>query len=409
MREHFLNADFDLSLTGAPSLLATSDPTYLHEMAWHFLFAADPEDCVIVHTPLPTGFRAYLATKGLPATRTVLHPDYTREADFIPFGWNAQAAGLAARYDRPPSAPDPGIVKAVNARSFALALERDWYPGQTEGRVYADAAELGAFLANRPAGESWVAKGEHGFAGTANRRIPGGPLNAGSAALLEPLFAGHGRVLLEPWHERSADMAVLFTVGAGGTVLDFRGHSLLNSRDGAFLGAELAPDGEPPEAWRQALRENAGRLARALSDHGYLGPVGVDAYVYRSADGPRLRPLVDLNARRSMAEPAHGLARRLPGRFLRWIWHKPRKLRMPESYSDLDARLGEAAFDPARKHGILAVSPLFREDAARKDTGPGSAGKGGVPRRVGFALIAESAEGLARLQTAFDQTLGRGP
>ncbi len=275
MREHFLNADFDLSLTGAPSLLASSDPTYLHEMAWHFLFAADPEDSIVVHAPLPAGFRTYLASKGLPAPRTVLHPDYTRGADFIPFGWNAQAEALAARYDRPPSAPDSGVVKAVNARSFALVLEREWYPGQTEGRVYADAAALGAFLAGRPVGESWVAKGEHGFAGTANRRVSGGPPDADSAALLEPLFAGHGRVLLEPWHERLADMAVLFTVGAGGKVLEFRGHSLLNSRDGAFLGAELSPEGHPPEPWREALRDNAARLARALSERGSFQHIGI--------------------------------------------------------------------------------------------------------------------------------------
>jgi hypothetical protein len=123
--------------------------------------------------------------------------------------------------------------------------------------------------------------------------------------------------------------------------------------------------------------------------------IWVIAYVYHSPAGLRLRPLVDLNVRRSMAEPAHGLSRRLPGRFLRWIWHKPRKLRMPAGYPDLDARLGPAAFDPVRREGILAVSPLFREENA------------GAPRRVGFALVAESEDGLAHLQTAFAAALGR--
>ena len=80
MREHFLNADFDASLTGRPSLLGTDDPTYLHEMAWHFLFAAGPEDSVILHAPLPAAFRGYLEAKGLPPPRTVLHPDFTPAA-----------------------------------------------------------------------------------------------------------------------------------------------------------------------------------------------------------------------------------------------------------------------------------------------------------------------------------------
>jgi hypothetical protein len=396
MREHFLNADFDFSLTGRPSPLGTADATYLHEMAWHFLFAADPEDSVVVHLPVPAAFLGYLEGKGLPAPSTVLHPDFTPGAEFSPFGWNPQALSLSARYGHPPHPPDLDAVKTVNSRSFALDLEREWYPGICEGRMFSDAPALAAFLSGRPATEEWVAKGQHGFAGTANRRFSGGPLSADAAALSALLFAGHGRVLLEPWHERQSDMAVLFTVGSGGEALGFRGHTLLNSRDGAFLGVELASDGQPPNPWRQALRDNAGRLARVLADKGYRGPVGVDAYTYRSGAEIRLRPLVDVNARRSMAEPAHGLSRRLPGRFLRWIWHKPRKLRLPESYSGLDARLGRAAFDPLRREGILAVSPLARED-----------GRAGAPRRVGFALVAESPEGLAKLQTAFAEGLGR--
>jgi hypothetical protein len=408
MREHFLNADFDSSLAGKPSLPETGDPTYLHEMAWHFLFAAGPEDSMVLHAPLPAAFQSYLEAKGLPPPRTVLHPDFTRAADFVPFGWNARALELAARYDHPPQAPDPAVVKTLNGRSFALDAEREWYPGACEGSLFTNAEELGAFLAGRPPTEAWVAKGEHGFAGTGNRRIPGGPLSAGSAALLAPLFSGHGRVLLEPWHERLADMAVLFSVGTGGGMEDLRGHTLFNSRDGAFLGVEVEPDGLPPAPWRQDLRANAERLAAALSLRGYLGPVGVDAYTYRTAEGPRLRPLVDVNARRSMAEPAHGLSRRLPGRFLQWTWHKPRKLNLPAGYAELDSRLGGAAFDPVGKEGILAVSPLFRERTATGTArGGGGAGEGSAPRRIGFALIAGTANGLARLRTAFTEALGR--
>jgi hypothetical protein len=420
MREHFLNADFDASLAGTASLPGSGDPIYLQEMAWHFLFAAEPEDSVILHTPLPAAFRAYLEAKGLPPPRTVTHPDFTREAGFVPFGWDSRALELGARYDRPPQAPDPAVVKSVNARSFGLALEREWYPDACAGALFTDAESLAAFLAARPATEAWVAKGEHGFAGTANRRIPGGPLSAGSAALLAPLFAGHPQVLLEPWHERLADMAVLFSVTEGGGMEGFRGHALLNSRDGAFLGVELGPDGQPPLPWRQALRENAERLAAALSLRGYLGPVGVDAYAYRTDAGPRLRPLVDINARRSMAEPAHGLSRRLPGRFLRWIWHKPRKLRLPAGYAELDARLGGAAFDPRRQEGILAVSPLFRErdpgsaEGGRREASAAQGGgrqpherDGATPRRIGFALVAETEAGLERLQGSFAEALGR--
>jgi hypothetical protein len=394
MREYYVNADFDSTLSGE----ASPDTAYLREVPWHFLFAADKHESIILAIPLPPGFGAYVAAKGLVLPHIVVHPGFTRAAEFIPFGWNAQALALASRYARHPQAPELAIVKAANARAFALALEREWFP-DTRGRLISDLPGVAAFLATRPAAEAWVAKGEHGYAGTGNRRLPGGPLSSADTLSLASLFAMHGRVVLEPWHERLSDLAMLFTVSPEGEVGDFRGHRLLNSRDGAFLGAEISPERIPPAPWSDALRGHAGRLAQALSRLGYSGPVGVDAYVHGTPEGPRLRPLVDLNARLSMAMPAHGLARRLPGRFVRWSWHKPRKLRMPESYADMDVRLGPAAFDPGKGEGILAVSPLFRD--GRKDDPDAR------PKRVGFALVAKDEAGLEGLQAEFVRALGR--
>jgi hypothetical protein len=371
-------------------------------MPWHFLFAALPhkDESIILTVPLPPDFRAYIAAKGLELPMSMLHPVFTRAAEFVPFGWNAQALALAARYARPPRAPDLAAVKRANARGFALALERDWFPDDCRGRLFADLPALTAFLASRPASEGWVAKGEYGFAGTGNRRLPGGLPSEKDMPGLASLFAAHGSVVLEPWHERLSDMAMLFTVSPEGDVVDFRGHRLLNSRDGAFLGVEISPNRMPPAPWADELQNHAGRLAQALSQAGYFGPVGVDAYVHDAPEAPRLRPLVDINARLSMAMPAHGLARRLPGRFVRWSWHKPRKLRMPAGYADLDARLGAAAFDPGKGEGILAVSPLFREHG--REEGPED-----KPKRIGFALVAKDRDGLESLQADFVRALGR--
>ena len=396
MREFFLNADFDLSLGGKPPLLVSAEATYAHEMAWHFPLAAEAGDTLIAHRPLPEGFLAYAGTKGLALPRIVVPPAFTAEAVFSPFGWNAQAIRMSMRYAKPPAFPDPAAVKTANSRAFALALEREEFPEGCGGRLFSDFASMAGFLATRSPAESWLAKGEHGYAGTANRRVPGGPLAALAIARLEPLFAEGARVVLEPWHDRELDMALLFEAAPGGKAEGFRGHTLINSRDGAFLGVEVAPDALPPAPWREGLLACAARLAPALAAIGYHGPVGVDAYVHRTPAGPRFRPWVDINARLSMALPAHGLARRLPGRYVRWSWHKPRKLRMPESYADLDRRLGASAFSPEAGEGILAVSPLFREDDS-----------GLRPKRAGFALIARDRASLDRLQSAFAAALGR--
>ena len=146
-REFHLNADFDLGLLGRPSLLDTSDPTYLHEMAWHFLFAGTSGDSLIVHRPLPADFLAYLAEKGLASDlpRIVLHPDFSPASEFTPFGWDAHAEGLAQRYRDQPAHPDGKAVKTANSRAFSLALEREWagvrgrgdrgIPGHRKGTV----------------------------------------------------------------------------------------------------------------------------------------------------------------------------------------------------------------------------------------------------------------------------------
>lgn len=401
VREYWLNADFDSSLAGRPPLLETTDQTYVHEMAWHFLFAGSARDSVLVHRPLPAGFLAYVKSKGLALPRIVLHPEFTREAEFHPFGWNAQARAMAARYAGTATPPSLEAIRKANSRAFCLTLEKSG-DADCKGSLFTSMGQLEAWLVDRSPGEEWLLKGEHGYAGTANVRIRGGSLAGDMRLRVESLFADHGRAVLEPWHTRLLDMAALFRVSPHGTVEEFRGHVLLNSRDGAFLGVQIAADCAPPAAWCDALRLQAEKLALALVAIGYHGPVGLDAYVREAPEGPRLRPLVDVNARLSMALPAHGLARRLPDRHILWTWMKPRKLKLPEDYTALDAILGPDAFSADTRRGILAVSPLRLEDVPRR--GPEDSLR---PRRVGFALIAADENDLGRLRETFARALGR--
>lgn len=402
-REFYLNADFDPTLRGAPSLLDTGDSTYLHEMSWHYLFAAGAGDSLIVHRELPGDFQDYLKSKSLALPRLVLHPSFTPTSLFAPFGWNTHALGLAARYAAPPSHPDPRIVRIANSRAFNLEVEREWSGPDAQGRLFQSVEALEKFLSARDEPLGWVVKGDHGHAGTANRRVPSGPLEEGDRASLAALLAGHGQVVLEPWHERLLDISVGFTVGKAGLIGGFRGHVLLNSRDGAFMGVKILPGRRPPEPWDQALEASAEELGKSLDSLGYFGPVGMDAYVWNSSRGPRLRPLVDINARNSMSLPAHGLADRLPGKTLLWMWSKPRKLDLPAGYAEFDARLGGLAFDPATREGILAVSPLAYGNGSPS---PGSALV--RPKRVGFLFSAGDDAGLEALQSGFSGAMGRG-
>lgn len=398
-REYYFNGDFDLTLRGAPTLLDSDDPTFVHEMANHFLFAGGKGDTVILRAPLPPDFQEYVAAKGLDLPATLVHPRFTPTSSFTPFGWNPHAVSLNARYARPSSHPTLEAVRQANGRDFSHAFEARM--GGAYGTMVDSVEAIRAWMQAHPWPAGWVAKGNHGHAGTANRRLPSADISEAERHDLEVLLEGNGRAALEPWHERIQDMAMNFRVDREGKVEDFRGHEMITSSIGAFLGVKIAPDRLPPVAWRDRLREAADPLARALADLGYRGPVSVDAYSHRTAGGIVLRPYVDVNARLSMALPAHALARRLPDRIILWTWAKPKKLTLPETYADLRLRLGGSGYDydPATRSGILAASPLRVASASGRETFR--------PKRVSFAFVARDEAELTQLRARFQQALGR--
>ncbi|MBX3732739.1 MAG: DUF455 family protein [Verrucomicrobiae bacterium] len=129
------------------------------------------------------------------------------------------------------------------------------------------------------------------------------------------LASGHG-VVVEPWLDRVADFAVQFEltpealrwVGFTGLTNDPRGRFVASRAEPRFrtrppsdvLG--FLPDfgkhhGRIPKLYATLMATLEPRL-RAL---GHTGPLGVDALVYRDADGRhRLKPVVEINPRYTM-------------------------------------------------------------------------------------------------------------
>lgn len=410
-REFYLNADFDLTLRGAPSVLDGNSPTFVHEMSQHFIFAPSKRDSMILNAPLPADFLEYLTDKGMELPEMRIHPNHNPSALFTPFGWNPHTETLNRRYANPAQHPTLEAVRVANSRVFSHAFERKAalesgsenlgaLQGEPVGGLFDSLTALETHIQENPSALGWVAKGNHGHAGTANRRLRTLTLGEEDHLGLEILFEENQWVALEPWQDRLQDMSVNFQVDAAGNIHTLRGHELINSKDGAFLGVRINPSGQPPEEWHGALESAATRLGRALHDIGYFGPVSMDAYAWKSPahPAPILRPWVDINARLSMALPAHGIASRLPNRHLIWIWTKPRKLQVPSTYSGLMECLGPLDFDPKSGTGILAVSPIHL----------GSPGAGTVkPKRIGFLFSARDEEELVRLRTGFQGAMGR--
>lgn len=123
-------------------------------------------------------------------------------------------------------------------------------------------------------------------------------------------------VVLEPWLDRVADFSVQWEMEPGGLrLVGFSG--LQNDLRGQFIAnwAEPRFHRKPPSAVYRWLPESGdahGRILRwyesfkavlepRLRALGFLGPLGVDALVYRDAGGRhRLKPVVEINPRYTM-------------------------------------------------------------------------------------------------------------
>ena len=129
-------------------------------------------------------------------------------------------------------------------------------------------------------------------------------------------LANGRQLVVEPWLERELDFSVQLEMGPGN--LKLCGYTgLVNDRKGQFLGnwAEAdfrqCPPAKVAGAFGSAL-DISERLERLygeifsllegeLQRAGFIGPVSIDAFVYRTPQGEcRLKPVVEINPRYTM-------------------------------------------------------------------------------------------------------------
>lgn len=167
---------------------------------------------------------------------------------------------------------------------------------------------------------AWVVKGRWSAAGRDRVWVP--PAIAGEGhgpahRAAERLLVEHGAVVVEPWVSRVDDHAV--AAPSPRALAATRPHRLDVDARGGFVGVRL---GSGPDLMDGLLAPDArarrdaglGTVAAWLDRIGYDGPVGVDGFRYRDADGAiRLHPVVEVNPRFTFGHVARALAIRLAG------------------------------------------------------------------------------------------------
>lgn len=226
----------------------------------------------------------------------------------------AAALPYAERLWELPRASAEAAARA-NDRRFALEIARSLGAALPGAAEVASLRELEAHIAAGAtasgAGE-WVLKAPFSSAGRLRLFGRGPKLDRAKAARAERLFQAFGRLVFEPWVERTADFGRSGLVGDGAVEI-LPAHRAIVGRRGGYLGTEVplrrpALSGEETEISDRALEETALRL-HAL---GYRGPFTVDFFRYRSPAGEALlHPLGEINARASFGLVARAFASRL--------------------------------------------------------------------------------------------------
>lgn len=202
---------------------------------------------------------------------------------------------------------DPTTAARVNHRSFLLETATALDLALPGSRLIESVAELASLdcSGDQPnAAKGWVLKAPFSAAGRGHVWLPfdgSEEQNQRARKRAERLLAVFGSLLLEPWMKKTQDFGCCAAVTRQDLeILSL--HEQQIDRHGGFHGLTMDPEPlscsslEPQE--RDALIETTERVGRRLRRAGYVGPFGVDAWRYETADGRQhFHPLGEINAR----------------------------------------------------------------------------------------------------------------
>jgi uncharacterized ferritin-like protein (DUF455 family) len=249
---------------------------------------------------------------------------------------------LPAKQQRPVWNPHHRILfsKGWGAAMFKELCETitaPWLDPSIAGRSCQDVTEVETHVRHlRQNGTgAIVLKAPYASAGGGNRRLlPGEDWEQAIKSWASRILRSQGSLIVEPWLDRVRDFSIQYEMTAEGLRKVAAIH-LRNDSRGQFKACQCGPKfcqplprehaqflnaggaNSPLSVFDEALREILERNLRALS---YLGPIGVDACIYRHEDGVlKLKPVVEINPRYTMGRLTWELMRRVaPGHSVRF-------------------------------------------------------------------------------------------
>jgi len=274
-------------------------------MVPHLMVLGGPDDVFLS----PVAFEPPAALRGcLPAVRAQSQLfELGSSGPLVPWGASASAATLAHKLGVDLAWAACAEASRLNSKVFSsgLASRLGVDPGQC--CVAATVEEVETAAACFAPGQSFVIKERLGFGGQGRLLARGPSLTANETRWLRRPLA-RGPLVIEPWLERIEEFSTqMFIDELGGVRLV--GHVKgLDTPGGRYGGSRV---GCVSSDMSKELYATAHPVALELAQLGARGPVGIDAFTYKTDAGAALRPLVEINVRYTFGAIALMWAERL--------------------------------------------------------------------------------------------------
>ena len=310
------NYDFEHELTAGRRELPRHVQQLAAELTAAWYAIAQPEDVIWSPVEPPAFDTAELRNLGYRLPRIVTRDtDLPRGADWelVPWGWTPSLLAWGRKLAWSCPAPSLDQVREVNSRCFRWQLEQSLAIEIPSSAVITSPAELTRHLDQHMSDTAqWVLKANYGMSGRERVLGRGRQLDHPTANWVTKRCAAAGAVVFEPWLERVAEAGLQWDIPATGEPQLLGVTPLLTDAAGTYRGSRLNCTRQEVETWQPAITTTA-EVAQRLQQIGYHGPVGIDAMLFRRADGEvRCRALQDLNARFTMGRLALGWLRLVP-------------------------------------------------------------------------------------------------
>lgn len=292
---HFANINFEEELAGKPTStplknVVHSHCYYLYLQFLPFLYAKQKE-MVLVTIPPPPEYLDYLEQSLSFVPDWKLFEDPLMKMTLSTWGLSWKVKKWASKHRLSYEIPPTEVVHQIHQKSFAFENS----PSLTGS----------CLLPNKKEAKAWLEKAKFPIVfkenfGASARGIHVIKNREGGHELLKnPL---HFPIVAEPFVERLLDFSSQWIIDRKD--IHKMGYSqLINSKYGSYLGTVIDEKSPLFQKYLPFIDEHQSivlPLLKKIQEMGYWGNIGIDAMIYHSPGGPKLKPVVEINARKTL-------------------------------------------------------------------------------------------------------------